>query len=100
MTKIFGKSPWFYASLIAPFVAVTGVVLSQMPQHFMTGQDAEKLTLVLGIFFSEIVMVVAALGLLAYLKMKQKTPTNIRIARLNCALLVSGFFTGLWLFLG
>ncbi|MCP3662007.1 MAG: hypothetical protein GY696_05840 [Gammaproteobacteria bacterium] len=100
MTEKAGKSPWFYASLIAPFVAVIGVVLSLMPQYFMTGQDVEKLTLVLGIFFSEIVMVVAALGLLAYLKMKQKTPTNIRIARLNGALLVSGFFTGLWLFLG
>jgi len=98
--KIQGKGLWFYASLLAGAAALIGFVLALLPHVFMQGADAVGLSLVLGIFFSEFVMVLSALGLLGYLKTHERTVTVRRIAKLNGLLLVSGFFTGLWLFLG
>jgi len=94
------KGPWFYASLIAMVVAVIGVGLALLPHILMSAKDAAMLSHVLGIFFAEFVMVLSALGLLGYLKTQEKSPIVRRIAKINGSLLVGGFFTGLWLFLG
>ncbi len=95
-----GRGLWFYATLIASVVAVIGLLLSLLPHLLLTGVDAAGLSLVLGIFFSEFVMVLSALGLLGYLKTPERTPLVRRIAKLNGTLLVGGGCTGLWLFLG
>lgn len=94
------KGPWFYASLIAVTVAFLGTGLALLPHALMPEKDAAMLSVVLGIFFAEFVMVLSALGLLAYLKTQEKSPVVRRIAKLNGTLLVTGFFIGIWLFLG
>ena len=100
MTGKTNRDPWFYVSLIASTVAIIGLILALLPQFLMSGAEAEKLSTIAGIFFAEFVMVLAALGLLGCLRNKQKTATNRAIAKLNGMLLIAGFLTGLWLFLG
>jgi uncharacterized membrane protein YidH (DUF202 family) len=88
---------WFYVSLLP----LSLLILELIAMLIIYQQFIEELKLVsmFGIFFAEITMVISALGILAYLKSTEKNNNNKNIAKLNLLILISAFFTGLFLFL-
>ena len=91
------KTMWFYASILPFFVALLGSVLAYLSYSQQWG-GGDKISIVISVFFCEIVMVVAAFGALTYMK-QEKTSTTKKIQLINIFIAISGALTGVYLFL-
>lgn len=91
------KKTWFYVSLLPILVAVIGMALAYMAYTQQWGGSA-KIATVTAVFFCEIVMVVAALGALSYMK-QEKTATTKKILLIDISIAVTGALSGIYLFI-
>ncbi len=88
---------WFYASILPFFVAFLGLILAYLASSQQWG-GGDKISIVIAVFFCEIVMVVAAFGALSYMK-QEKTSLTKRIQLMNILVAISGALSGIYLFL-
>ncbi len=91
------KNIWYYASLVPPFAAVTGLSMAYLSFTQQWGGDI-KIATVIAVFFCEVVMVISAFGSLTYMK-QEKTATTKKILFMNIGIAISGAVLGIYLFL-
>lgn len=92
------QTAWFVASIMPSFFMVVGTVITVISYIQLWGGSTQAST-VLGVFFAEITLVIAALGLLAYLRTHNKTVVVKNIARFNWCIVAYAIVAGLYLFL-
>ena len=90
---------WRYVTYIPAIYAILGLIIVMTSQSQNWGGDP-KFTTVITVFLCETLMVISAFAVLSYIKQTQRSPTAKKILILNIALILTGFFTGLYLFLG
>lgn len=88
---------WFYASIFPFFVALLGLTLAYLSYTLQWG-GGDKISVVISVFFCEIVMVVAAFGALTYMKQEKTSKTKI-IQIMNISIAILGALSGVYLFL-
>jgi len=91
------QKKWFYASVFPFFVAFVGLTLAYLSYTFQWG-GGDMISIVIAVFFCEIVMVVAAFGALTYMK-QEKTSKTKKIQIMNISIAVLGAASGVYLFL-
>jgi len=89
---------WPVVSMVpAPFTLL-GTLITLLA-YFQLWGGSTKAAFVLGVFFSEITLVVTAFGLLAYLRTNNKNRRAKNIARLNWCIVVYAVTVAVYLFL-
>lgn len=90
---------WRYVTYIPSVYAALGLITVMISYNQNWG-GAPKFTTVIAVFFCETLMVISAFAVLSYIKQSQHSIHAKKILFLNIALILTGFFTGLYLFLG
>ena len=90
---------WHYVTFLPVVYAALGLIMVMTSYSQNWGGDP-KFTTVISVFFCETLMVISAFAVLAYLKQSQRSQHAKKVLFLNIALILTGFFTGLYLFLG
>ncbi|MEH6626682.1 MAG: hypothetical protein V7739_09565 [Motiliproteus sp.] len=91
-------SNWHYVTLVPTFFAMLAVSLS-VSAWFGEWGGGTKLATVISVFFSELMMVVSAAGLLGYLRQTTRCRRRRMIAVWNLFLLLGAALCGLYFFL-
>ncbi len=92
------QTAWFIVSIAPTFLALLGTTITLLA-YFQLWGGSTRVSTVLGVFFSEITLVVTAFGLLAYLRTHNKTKRTKNIARFNWCIVAYAVTAGLYLFL-
>ncbi len=89
---------WPIVSMAPTLFALLGTLITLLAYFQLWGGDT-KAAFVIGVFFSEITLVVTAFGLLAYLRTHNKNRIAKNIARLNWCIVAYAITVAVTLFL-
>lgn len=92
------QKTWLVISIAPTPFAMFGTLITLLA-YFQLWGESTKAAFVLGVFFSEITLVVTAFGLLAYLRTVNKTSRVKNIARLNWCIVAYAVTMAVYLFL-
>ncbi len=91
-------SPWHYVTLLPTFMTMITLSIAVSAWFGEWGGDT-RLATVISVFFSELMMVICAAGLLGYLRQHDRSQRRKVIALWNLFLLLLAALCGLYLFL-
>ncbi len=92
------QTAWFVISLMPSLFMLLGTTITLLA-YFQLWGGSTRAAMVLGVFFSEITLVVTAFGLLAYLRTHMKTMRVKTIAKWNWCIVAYAVTVAVSLFL-
>lgn len=91
-------SAWHYLTFLPTGFALLGGIIA-ITAHLQQWGNDPRISTVITVFVCEILMVISAFGVLAYLKQPVKRRYARQVFALNIGYILSAFFTALFLFL-
>ena len=91
---------WFYLTILPNFVILLGLTLVFSAYSFKWGVESEiPVAMLLALFFAEISMVIAGLGIVGFIKTKPKTTKIKYLGFWNVLLMVTACVIGYNIFM-
>ena len=89
---------WHYVTFLPTGFALLGSIIA-ITSYLQQWGDDPRISTVITVFVCEILMVISAFGILAYIKQPYKRRYARQVFGLNIMYMLSAVFTGLYLFL-